>query len=458
MTYIIAKSEREAIPIKLATEASLSELRHTLSPEHQTWLQANAFKAKAGQFCLLPSDDHGIQEVIFGYDPKLPFWQLGALATILPRGEYAFASDLPIDLGLAAIAWGLQAYAFEKYKTKEQTISTLVVNNPKICEQSLQQITAITLIRDLINTPSEDMGPEQLVAAMQAVAKQFAGTVKQWIGKELLQENFPAVHTVGRASDREPRLAVLEWGQATHPLLCIVGKGVCFDTGGYDLKPAVFMRWMKKDMAGAAHALGLAQLIMAAELPIRLQVIIAAVENVVSGNAFKPGDVIKTRKGSTVEVGDTDAEGRLILADALTYAAEQNPALIIDYATLTGSARAAMGPDLPAMFCNQDNIANQLLAAGKAEADPMWRLPLYQPYCELIKSSIADLSNTSNLPLGGAITAALFLQHFVGDLPWIHFDIMAWNCNSRPGRPEGAEAHALRSGFAFVREYFASHK
>ncbi len=453
--WIVQNGEHQPIALTVVTEANFTDVKQSLSPSHQAWLSANDFAAKAGKFCVLPSDDHGIGQVLVGFDPKQAFWQLGALATALPQGEYVFDETLPIDLSLAALAWGCQTYAFDKYKTSDASYASLIVNDPEIYETCQQQIAAVHWVRDLINTPCEDMGPENLIAALETLAKQFGGRVQQWKGDALLKHNFPAVHAVGRASDRAPRIAVLKWGQSDKPLLCLVGKGVCFDTGGYNLKPANGMRQMKKDMGGAAHVLGLAYLIMSADLPIRLQVIIPAVENSVAGNAYKPGDVLNTRKGSTVEVGNTDAEGRLILADALCYAVEQKPDLIIDYATLTGAARIAMGPDLPAMFCNRQDLADQLSLCAQSQSDPLWRMPLFQPYAELLKSPIADLCNIASVVQGGAITAALFLEHFVDECPWVHFDIMASNDSSRPGRPKGGEAHSLRAGFVFIRDHFA---
>jgi leucyl aminopeptidase len=293
------------------------------------------------------------------------------------------------------------------------------------------------------------MGPEHLSDIAREQAELFGGEFDEWIGDELLAQNFPAIHAVGRAAARAPRLLEINWGNPKHPRIAIVGKGVCFDTGGLDLKSAEGMRLMKKDMGGAAHALALARLIMQRELPVRLQVLIPAVENAVSGNAFRPGDVLRTRKGLTVEVGNTDAEGRVILCDALAYAAEQKPKTIIDFATLTGAARVALGPELPVMFCNDEMLAAKLLAASDAVEDPMWRLPLWRNYRRLFDSDVADMNNSGKGGYAGAIVGALFLDYFVPEgTPWVHFDVFSWNDVSRPGRPAGGEAQGLRAVLA----------
>jgi len=316
-------------------------------------------------------------------------------------------------------------------------------------------LSAQSLVRDLINTPTEDMGPAQLADAVQAQADQFGAQVTVVNGVDLLTKRFPAIHAVGRASGREPRLVKLEWGDGDKPLLALCGKGVCFDTGGLNLKPATGMALMKKDMGGAAHVLALARLIMEAKLPVRLLVLIPAVENSVSGNAYRPGDVIPTRKGLTIEIGNTDAEGRVVLADALAYACESGPDLVIDFATLTGAARTAMGTDLPPIFSNDIAIANEIVAVGDAEEDPLWAFPLYQPYKELLKSQIADVNNMAKTPFGGCITAALFLEHFVEPgTHWVHIDTFGWNQTARPGRPVGGEALGLRAVFRYLKNRY----
>jgi len=308
---------------------------------------------------------------------------------------------------------------------------------------------AVRLVRDLVNTPTEDMGPEQLSDAAREQAELFGGEFDEWVGDELLAQNFPAIHAVGRAAARPPRLLEINWGNPRHPRVAIVGKGVCFDTGGLDIKTAEGMRLMKKDMGGAAHALALARLVMQRELPVRLHCLIPTVENAISGNAYRPGDVVRTRKGLNVEIGNTDAEGRVILCDALAYAVEQKPRTIIDFATLTGAARVALGPELPVLFCNDEKLAAKLLARSVELDDPMWRMPLWRNYRRFFDSDIADFNNSGRGGFAGSIVAALFLDYFVPDtVAWAHFDVFSWNDVSRPGRPLGGEAQGLRAVLA----------
>ena len=317
-------------------------------------------------------------------------------------------------------------------------------------------VEATALVRDLVNTPTEDMGPEQLGDAIKRLGKMHKAKVRDWVGDELLKANFPTIHAVGRASHRAPRLVELSWGKREHPRLVLVGKGVCFDTGGLDLKPSDGMRWMKKDMGGAAHAIALAGLVMQAQLPVRLTLLIPAVENAVAGNALRPGEVVVTRAGHAVEIDNTDAEGRLVLCDALAYGSEQQPDLMLDFATLTGAARVALGPDLPALFANDEAAAAGVLAAGRAVDDPLWQLPLWRPYRRMLDSYLADFANAGPSRHAGAITAALYLERFVPDgTPWLHLDTYAWNDTDRPGRPRGGEAMGLRATFAFLRQRYA---
>jgi leucyl aminopeptidase len=316
-------------------------------------------------------------------------------------------------------------------------------------------IDAVYFIRDLINTPSNDCGPQEIEAAARVIAERYGATIRIIIGTDLLSANFPLVHAVGRASARAPRLIEFTWGDVKSPKVALIGKGVCFDTGGLDIKTSAGMLMMKKDMGGAAHALGLAQMIMDAKLPVRLHVVIPAVENSISGDSFRPGDVLRSRKGDTVEIGNTDAEGRLILADALALADDAAPDLMIDFATLTGAARVALGPELPAVFTEDEDIAIALARHGAAEADPSWRLPLWQPYRAMLDSKVADTNNTGAGPFAGAITAALFLSRFVSQAKsWLHFDLFAWNATGRPGRPEGAEAQTIRALYALLAERY----
>ena len=381
---------------------------------------------------------------------------LSALPTALPPGTYRIADDgLEVPAEAAALSWELGGYTFDAYKATRREPATLQLAPGVAAERGLMLATAIASVRDLVNTPAEHLGPEELGAGVKLVAKQHGAKVKETVGDALLKANFPAIHAVGRAAVRAPRLIELTWGNPKHPKLSIVGKGVCFDSGGLDLKSADGMRLMKKDMGGAANALGLAQMVMALKLPVRLQLLIPAVENAVAGNAFRPGDVFRTRSGLHIEIGNTDAEGRVILCDALAYAAESKPALIIDLATLTGAARVALGPALPALFCRDTALARELMDSGLALQDPLWHLPLWDGYHAGIESPIADIVNTGRNAMGGAINAALFLADFVPrDLPWLHIDLFSWNDQARPGRPVGGEAQTLRTLLQWLERRF----
>ena len=340
----------------------------------------------------------------------------------------------------------------EKFsKDNKKLLPTLVLPNESLKTTVEREISAITLVRDLINTSAQDMMPEHLGETIELLAKTFDAEVTQIIGDELLAQNYPTIHAVGRASEHAPRLIDLRWGDESHPKITLVGKGVCFDSGGLDVKSADGMRNMKKDMGGAAHAMGLAQLIMAHQLPVRLRLLIPAVENAIAHNAYRPGDVIKTRKGLTVEIHNTDAEGRLVLCDALAEADTESPDLLIDFATLTGTCRVALGTELSGLFSNRKEVAAGLCRAGEIIGDPVWTLPLHAPYKAFLKSELADLVNSPSSPMGGAIVAALYLQSFISDdTPWCHFDIMAWNTRALPGRPVGGEAMGLRAAFEYL--------
>jgi leucyl aminopeptidase len=378
-----------------------------------------------------------------GDDP----WALAALPLRLPRGRYALGKG-PVTIAQekAAFAWDLGGYQFARYKKAKRKPADLQLDATPRVKEALEMAQAVRLVRDLVNTPAEDMGPEQLSDVAREQAELFGGEFDEWVGDELLAQNFPAIHAVGRAAARPPRLLEINWGNPRHPRVAIVGKGVCFDSGGLDIKTAEGMRLMKKDMGGAAHALALARLVMQRKLPIRLHCLVPTVENAISGNAYRPGDVVRTRKGLNVEIGNTDAEGRVILCDALAYAVEQKPRTIIDFATLTGAARVALGPELPVLFCNDEKLAAKMLARSVELEDPMWRLPLWRNYRRLFDSDIADFNNSGRGGFGGAIVAALFLDYFVPqDIAWAHFDVFAWNDASRPGRPLGGEAQGLRA-------------
>lgn len=359
------------------------------------------------------------------------------------------------DATMAAVGWGLGTYRYQRYKRNGNGHASLVWPANADRTRAEHLIEAHTLVRDLINTPTEDMGPDALAANVKQVARAFGAKVQVIVGADLLRRNFPAIHAVGRAAAREPRLIDLRWGPADAPKLTLVGKGVCFDSGGLDIKPASGMRWMKKDMGGAATALGLAQLIMASQLRVRLRVLIPAVENAIAGNAYRPGDVIRTRKGLSVEIGNTDAEGRVILCDALALADEEAPELLLDFATLTGAARVALGPELAALFTDDDQLAEDVTRFGSSHDDPVWRLPLWAPYRRMIDSKFADITNSSDSGFGGAITAALFLKEFVTrSQAWAHFDLFAWNNSDKPGRPYGGEAMTMRALFGLLEDRY----
>ena len=439
-----------------------AELKDWLAGQSETlrgWVRSVGFAAEAGAVCLVPGADGRLGSVLFGLAEEDDPWAFAQLPAKLPPGAYRMAPEPEASLATrAALAWALATYSYDRYKSRPGRDWPRLVW-PAACDRAAVDRChdATVLGRDLINTPAADLGPAELAGGAEQLAARFGATCRVIVGDGLLAENYPAIHAVGRAaaSHRRPRLIDLIWGDASAPKVTLVGKGVCFDSGGLDLKPSSNMKLMKKDMGGAAHVLGLASMIMAAGLRLRLRVLIPAVENAVSGDAMRPLDVLATRKGLTVEVGNTDAEGRLILCDALAEASDEMPALLIDMATLTGAARTALGPDLPALFCSDDGLAADILRAGEAEGDPLWRLPLHKPYRRMLDSKVADLANVSDSPHAGAITAALFLQEFVGPgIGWAHLDVMGWNGASRPGRPEGGEVLGLRALFAVVARRF----
>ncbi len=416
------------------------------------WLEAIGYKPEAGRHALLPATDGALAGVVLGLGDTPDLWCFGALATTLPAGDYRLETSHEEALGNdALLGWSLGAYRFERYKSAEGDVARLIAPDNSDLARAEWLAHGIGLARDLINTPAADMAPADLAEVAQGLAGDHGAQCRVLVGDDLLLENYPAIHAVGRASINRPRLIDLIWGEAEQPLVTLVGKGVCFDSGGLDLKSASAMLKMKKDMGGAATVLGLASAIMAAQLPVRLRVLIPAVENAVSASAYRPGDVLQTRKGLTVEVGNTDAEGRIVLADALAEADSERPELLIDCATLTGAARVALGPDLPALFTPDDDLAASLLAAGVAETDPLWRMPLHGGYRDWLDSDIADLNNVSGGPFAGAVVAALFLREFVTETKaHAHIDTYAWNEKSRPGRPRGGEALGLRALFAYL--------
>lgn len=459
LNFITTASTKRIIPIIPVITAEFGSWYHQQNIRLKNWLNANDFNAKSGSICLLPERDGKIKQVFLGLENADDFWAFGALPNKLLEGNYQIQGDWTIDqLQRMAIAWGLGGYKFTVYKKAPTSKAQLLI--PENCDVQYIEIIvdSIYLIRDLINYPAENMGPASLAKAANSLAIEFNAKLNQVIGDDLLKKGYGAIHAVGRGSSSLPRLLDFTWGKnKENPKLVLVGKGVCFDSGGMDIKPREAMRDMEKDMGGAAHVLGLAKLIMTHQLPVNLRVIIPAVENMVSGNSMKPGDIITTYKGTTVEVGDTDAEGRLILADCLTLASEDNPDLIIDFATLTGAATVALGTEIPAMFTTDQSLAHKVLDLAATENDPLWMLPLYKPYRELLDSNIADISNIASTRWGGALTAALFLQEFVGkDIPWVHFDLPAHNAKDKPGRPKGGEAQGLRAVFHYLLERYSS--
>ena len=449
---VAAGTGAKAVEITIVARGGWTDLRQTLSPAQQAWADANGFAAEPGRHLAIPGPKGGIDRILSGEADGDAFAP-GKLARSLPPGLYAISGTG--NPRLAALGWCLEAYGFAAYGKTQGQPARLVCPKGVDRDDLLRAARAAYLVRDLVNTPASDLGTDELEAAARKIAG--AGKAKVSVTRgAALERGFPMIHHVGKASPRAPRLIDFTWGNIKAPKVTLVGKGVSFDTGGLDIKTASGMVLMKKDMGGAATVLGLAQMIMAAKLPVRLRVLIPAVENSIAGNAFRPGDVLKSRKGLTVEIGNTDAEGRLILADALALADEEAPDLLIDLATLTGAARVALGPDLPAFFTSDDALAATIARAAESENDPLWRLPFWQPYYRLFESPIADLNNSSESGYAGSITAALFLKRFVEKAKaYVHFDIFAWTPAARPGRPKGAEAQAMRALFAVIRDRYA---
>jgi leucyl aminopeptidase len=458
ISLLLPSTTRRAIEILCVDAGSWASRFGALEPAETAAAREQRFSGEAGRTLLLIGKDGRLARVLFGLgknpdkeDPFLP----GKLARSLPPAAYRFAGDLP-HARLAVLGWLLEAYAFSRYRRKSDAAASLVCPRDLDRAALIREAEAVYLARDLINTPASDLGPRQLEAAVRGVARHHGARVSSISGKQLIA-GFPMIHAVGRAAapDRAPRLIDLRWGPRRAPKVTLVGKGVCFDTGGLDVKPAAGMLIMKKDMGGAANVLALAGMIMASKLPLRLRVLIPAVENAISGDAFRPGDILKSRKGLSVEIGNTDAEGRLILADALRYADEERPDLLIDMATLTGAARVALGPDLPPFYTDDGRLADELLASAEAENDPLWRLPLWPPYERLIESKFADINNASEGGFAGSILAALFLRRFVEEAKaYLHLDIFGWTPVPRPGRPFGGEAQGIRALFALLKNRY----
>jgi len=453
---LIADRGQEAVSMTLVDKVSFADWSAQQSTPIRAALSANQFDGSADSVLIVPTvgDRWSVIAGVASASALTP-WCLARAAERLPKGTYRVDNG---SAGPAALGWLLAQHRFDRYRkaSKPNAVRVLLSGEPARISAAIAEARATALVRDLVDTPAADMGPPHLEAEAQRLAEAYGAKLSVTRGDELAQ-GYPMIHAVGRAASREfaPRLIELEWGNPEHPRLAIIGKGVCFDSGGLDIKPSSGMRLMKKDMGGAAHALGVAQLIMDSRLPVSLHLLIPAVENAIAGNAFRPGDVLESRKGLTVEIGNTDAEGRLVLADALTRAVEFSPTLMIDFATLTGAARVALGPDLPATFANMPELAGDIIAASERASDPLWIMPLHDGYDDMLKSDIADLNNAPESGFAGAVTAALFLRRFVPTgTPWAHLDTFAWRPSGRPGRPKGGDALGLRAVWAMLEQRF----
>ena len=459
MSEVVVDHAEDAVPVHALYEKDVPGFLDGRQAFVKAFAELSDFKGKAGQVLVTPNTEGGIDRVLFGLGDRADAQTFRALAAKLPAGEYRIASAPPeISPEQIALAFALGSYRFDRYKKKKDDRPRLVAAEQVDVAEVRSIAHACALARDMVNTPPNDMGPLQIETIAREIAEQYGASITVVTGEGLLEANYPAVHAVGRAAvpHRAPRMIEISWGEASKPLIALVGKGVVFDTGGLDIKPSAGMRNMKKDMGGAAHVLALARMIMAANLPVRLAVLIPAVENAISGDAMRPGDVLDSRKGLTIEVGNTDAEGRLILADALTRAEELEPALTLDLATLTGAARAALGPQLPPFYTDDEELAGQIETAMRAVSDPMWRMPLWKGYVDALDSDVADLKNDPDgWAQAGSVTAALFLQKFAPKGPWAHFDIFAWNPRGRPGWPSGGEVQAVRALYQMIRDRFA---
>jgi leucyl aminopeptidase len=447
----IAPADAHPRPLHILGRDALEAWRQGQSPATVAWLSAHGYDGSPGSVLALPGGDGAMAGALLGIGDAMDPASYGHAPYALPAGDWQVAG--PLDAGVRSalqLGWGLGAYRYDRFRAPPRPPARLVLDQSDA--ETLDVLAASLRVRDLVNTPTESLGPAELEQVVRDIASRHSAAVEAITGDELLARNFPAIHAVGRASHREPRLIVLHWGEASHPHVAIVGKGVCFDTGGLNVKLADGMRNMKKDMGGAAHAIALAELIMARRLPLRITLLVPAVENAIGPESYRPGDVIATRKGLHIEIDNTDAEGRVVLGDALAFAGEQSPDLLLDFATLTGAARTALGPDLPALYANDDALAQQWLDAGQQVRDPLWRMPLWRPYLRYLTSNIADLANAGSSKMAGSISAALYLECFVPQsLPWAHLDVYSWNDSDRPGRPTGGEAQGLRAAYAMLK-------
>lgn len=446
-------SEVVPVHVDVVTTAGWERFSQSLTEAQRVFAGVHNFIGEGGQRLRLPEADGRVKRVLLGLgdDATIAEMRLGSLSASLPSGYYKFG-HLPSDVDprLAAIGWGLGAYRFDRYLSEKSDPPVLVLNDDATETEIMSSVAATALCRDLINTPAGDMGPGALEQAGRDLAKQFDAEVSSVVGEDLLEQNYPMIHAVGRAAHEAPRLVELEWGDPSHPRLAVIGKGITFDTGGVNMKSASGARIMKKDMGGAAHALALSHMIMANNLPVRLHCLLAIAENAVSANAYRPGDILSSRIGLTVEIDNTDAEGRLVLGDALAKATESDPVFMIDFATLTGAARVALGPHLPPMFCNRPAPIEAVSRHGMSQLDPVWNLPLWQPYNSMLSSPIASLKNSGG-GFAGSVTAALFLERFVKDTPWMHFDTYGWNPTARPAHPKGGDMYGVRAVYAWLK-------
>jgi len=459
MTSLLThKATSSAIALTVLTPDNLSHWIKTQNPAVANWFKACGFTGKAGTHALIPGNDGQLARVVASVHDPVSLWDLAALPSVLPKAVYVLEDITRAeDEKKLALGWLLGAYRYDLHKKAEASHATLCLSK-KIDIASIEDMAAsVALARTLITMPAEDMGPAQLAEAAADVAKKHGAKFSQIVGEQLLKKNYPAIHTVGRGSHREPRLIDISWGNPKHPLVTLVGKGVCFDTGGLDLKPSSAMYLMRKDKGGAGVALGLADLIMKQKLKVRLRVLIAAVENAIDGKSFRPTDVITMRNGLTVEVGNTDAEGRLVLADALVEASREKPDLLIDFGTLSGAFRACIGTEISALFSNDEDLADMLYKIGQQEEDYLCRLPLHAPFNAMLETPFADISSCAKTPYAGTVTSGLFLQYFVPeDQKWIHLDFMGWNTSKKAGRPEGGEAMTLRAVYALLEKRYAT--
>ncbi len=459
MAELLIERDDTAVPIWLATKATIEAVRGSVGALGRGWMETQGFEPVHGKHVAIPGADGKLAGMVLGTEAEagdVPALALGSLAAAAPAGSYRLANK-PDDPELAAAAWLMGAYRFERYLSgKPAKPRRLVLPQGASRDSVLAIAESVALGRDLINTPASDLGPEELEAAARKLAAAHQAEISSIVGDELLKQNFPMIHAVGRASTRPPRLVDLRWGRPGAPTITLVGKGIVFDTGGLNIKPGDSMALMKKDMGGAATALALASMIMRAKLPVRLRVLLAIAENSVAGNAFRPGDVLATRNGMTVEIGNTDAEGRLVLGDAIALGCEEKPDTMLTFATLTGAARVALGPDLPPLYCDDDAFAGDVMAAGFAVGDPVWRMPFWMPYDKLLKSPIADVNHISGGSHAGSVTAALFLKRFAKDVRcFAHFDMFGWVPEAKAGKPKGGEPQGARAMFEVFRKAHA---